>query len=526
MNRDDVNRNDAPVDNFWGNTPEWSDAPRAERRDKRAGDVTGAIRGLWTSAMTGGVEGTREHRVFDATAPAPGVDDTPVDAINPSMFDDLDDDFYVDEHTQFGADTTSSTAPRSAIPSAFAASTDSGTTSAAPPRGIDTGELPVVDVFREPVAAGFAGRSRRLASIDPLLARVGAVAIAATLLIPFGLGLASNDSEGDRLASQTADASTGSQALDETTLADGSTAISSTALQSEPQPLDADSIYQERVAGSLTNAAATSATADDETTTSAAAAPAAAMSSAAPVVSCGAEYTVVAGDYWMRLADASDTSMSELLAANGATTDTPMFPGDDICLPEGATTPAPPTTAAPTTAAPTTAAPTTAAPTTEAPTTTAAPTTAAPTTAAPTTAAPTTAAPTTQAPATTAAPTTAAPATEPPATATPTTTKPSTGSGVNSSPAEVQQIIREVWPDELEEKALQIAFRESRYVPTAKNYCCYGLFQLYWEVHKSWMADIGITSADQLFDPATNARAAYAMYQRAGGFSPWSQTNY
>jgi hypothetical protein len=78
-----------------------------------------------------------------------------------------------------------------------------------------------------------------------------------------------------------------------------------------------------------------------------------------------------------------------------------------------------------------------------------------------------------------------------------------------------------VWPDELEERALQIVDRESNFVPTAKNYCCYGLFQIYYEVHRSWLADIGITSATQLFDPATNARAAYVLYQRAGGFGPW-----
>ena len=63
-------------------------------------------------------------------------------------------------------------------------------------------------------------------------------------------------------------------------------------------------------------------------------------------------------------------------------------------------------------------------------------------------------------------------------------------------------------------------------MPTAKNFCCYGLFQIYWNVHKSWLADIGITSDQQLYDPATNARAAYALYQRAGGWGPWAQTAY
>ena len=95
-------------------------------------------------------------------------------------------------------------------------------------------------------------------------------------------------------------------------------------------------------------------------------------------------------------------------------------------------------------------------------------------------------------------------------------------SNTSATPEEVQQIIRDVWPDELEERALEIAFRESRYVPTAKNFCCYGIFQIYWTVHDVWLVDIGITDDQQLYDPATNARAAYALYQRAGGWGPWT----
>ena len=85
----------------------------------------------------------------------------------------------------------------------------------------------------------------------------------------------------------------------------------------------------------------------------------------------------------------------------------------------------------------------------------------------------------------------------------------------------MKQIIRDVWPDDLEERALEIANRESRFVPTAKNFCCYGLFQIYFEVHKSWLDDLGVTRAEQLFDPLTNARAAYTLYQRSGGWGPW-----
>lgn len=87
--------------------------------------------------------------------------------------------------------------------------------------------------------------------------------------------------------------------------------------------------------------------------------------------------------------------------------------------------------------------------------------------------------------------------------------------------AEVEAIIRQVWPDELEEKAIEIATRESKLKPTARNWCCSGLFQIYYGVHHTWLAGIGVTSADQLLDPTVNANAAYALYQRAGSWKPW-----
>ena len=90
-----------------------------------------------------------------------------------------------------------------------------------------------------------------------------------------------------------------------------------------------------------------------------------------------------------------------------------------------------------------------------------------------------------------------------------------------ASPAEVQAIIRAVWPDELENRAIEIAQRESNFIPTAKNSCCYGVFQMYWSVHKGWLAGLGITSAEQLYDPTLNARAALALYERSGGWGPW-----
>jgi len=91
------------------------------------------------------------------------------------------------------------------------------------------------------------------------------------------------------------------------------------------------------------------------------------------------------------------------------------------------------------------------------------------------------------------------------------------------APAETpEQIIRDVWPDQLEEHALRIAYRESRFVPTVRNYCCYGLFQIHWKAHRSWLIPLGITGPEQLFDARTNALVAYALYQVAG-WAPWSR---
>ena len=89
---------------------------------------------------------------------------------------------------------------------------------------------------------------------------------------------------------------------------------------------------------------------------------------------------------------------------------------------------------------------------------------------------------------------------------------------------EVIQIIRDVWPDDLEERALAIARRESKLNPNVigiPNNCCYGLFQIYYRWHKSWLPKVGVLSARQLLDPRMNAEAALEMYRRNNGWGPW-----
>ena len=86
---------------------------------------------------------------------------------------------------------------------------------------------------------------------------------------------------------------------------------------------------------------------------------------------------------------------------------------------------------------------------------------------------------------------------------------------------EVEQIIREIWPDDLEARALAIVDRESNLNPLAKNSCCYGLFQIYYKYHKNWLPGVGVTSVNQLLDPRLNTLAAYTLYQRNNGWGPW-----
>jgi hypothetical protein len=88
------------------------------------------------------------------------------------------------------------------------------------------------------------------------------------------------------------------------------------------------------------------------------------------------------------------------------------------------------------------------------------------------------------------------------------------------SKEEVEAIIRSIWPAELADEAVRIAKRESSLVPTVRNWCCYGLFQIYFEVNKKTLSAVGVTAAEQLYDPHVNAQAAYYMYQRSG-WGPW-----
>jgi hypothetical protein len=332
-------------------------------------------------------------------------------------------------------------------------------------------------------------RRRRVrgVGVDPRLLRLGVVAVAAVLMIPIALALR-EDSDGGEVRSQepAAFATSGAAASKRVT-----------------EPLTRAARRARRAAARTTTSAAadTAAAAPSGDEGAAAAEVVAVPVRAEPEPACAGDYSVVAGDYWVRFAASTDSDLDAWLQANDATVETPLYAGDVLCIPEGASAPAPPPTVAPTS--------TEAPPTPEAPDTTGAPETTVPPTDAPTT---TEAPPETPAPTTTAAPDPTAP--------------PATTPDPPVSPGGAEAIIRDVWPDELEDRAVLIAQRESSLRPDAYNgWCCYGLFQIYFDANRSFLASLGVTEPGQLLSARTNATVAYAMYQRSG-WSPWAPTNY
>ena len=331
--------------------------------------------------------------------------------------------------------------------------------------------------------------------VDPLLARFGGVAVVLTLLVPVAMSFTSDSDSGDALRTAEAPSALPSPVAEVT----ANPTIDALPAPDTAAPLTAASITDPPVGAgpaASTPAATGPATAPEPPVTEPAITePPASTATASPKsesladTRCGAEYEIVAGDFWIRLADGAGVDIADLFAVNDATSDTPLYPGRTICLPAGARTPPPPTTTPPTTP-PATQAPSIASSSGSRGTTTTATT-----------------------PRSTAAPATTAPAT--------TVAPPALPPSSNASTDEVQAIIRAVWPDDLEERALEIARRESKFQATAKNNCCYGVYQIYWSVHRRWLAGLGITSPEQLYDPTLNARAALTLYERAGGWGPW-----
>ena len=348
-------------------------------------------------------------------------------------------------------------------------------------------------------------------AVDPLLVRLGALLLVGVLLVPVALALrSSSDDQPDSFQIDTpsellGDAAGAAPVGETTPIATDSTTTPDTGgvATAAPRNIDATSGPTDTVASSAasidTGSTAPATDASDSSSDTAGVVnvaqsvgsgigDAATADEAAErlIPECVQTYTASPGDSWYRIADAAGVSPAALMAENRATVDTVIFAGDDVCLPQGATVPTAPANTPDTT-------------TPDAPT----PDTTTPDTTTPDAAG----APTTDAPATTAAPTT-----------------PSGSPGTNASVAEVKDVIRSIFPESEWETAFTIADRESRFVPTAYNgWCCYGVFQIYWSVHRSWLDDLGIDSSADLFDPLLNVRAAYAIWQRSGNtWTAWS----
>jgi LysM repeat protein len=402
------------ADEFWGEHAEWT--PQRPRSAGRKG-LGVAIGRWWDQLLGGGVDAERSHS--GGAESAPDVSDRLPDRQG-GPADDVDE--------QGGAGW---------------------------------------EVEPEPQRASRGG-------IDPLLARFGALAVIVTLASPVVVGFTASGDDASaansRLVVSGAPADSVSEPAPPAVVADSQPAIS---IESSA-PGEATSGTEAAVPGTTVASDAVDAAGSAAASAALEEVPEGGTAATVPVTApaCGARYEVVAGDYWIRLADAAGVSLRELLAVNGASVDSSLIPGRSICLPPGAATPAAPPTAAPVTV-PKPAA---------------------------------TASASNRVPSTTVAPA-------------PATTAPSRPAAV--SPSRAVQIIRDVWPDDLEERALEIAWRESNHQSNVNNSCCYGLFQIHWSAHRSWLAATGVTSSMQLLDPLVNARAAFTLYQRAGGFGPW-----
>jgi len=426
---------------FWGTTRGWTSTGSVPRIDR-----SGPIQRTRVH-RTGPIERTRTHRTAaPIVAPAP-------------VFDDVDDRFD-DDVDLFGHELVDHSHVDGVDHHDDVHAYEMTVSARGERRSVDS----MVTAFIDRIGLG---------SVDPLLVRVGALIAIGVLLVPLAMALRADAASDDSVRTTTVTteptavtaAPTPETAIAETP---GAQPAATPTPVAEPVPTATPASTETASAASTSESVAAAAAAGAESTAVAGVnGPATADELAVRVEPvCGLVYTAHEGDYWLRIANAAGVSLGAVLDANLASSNTPIYPGDDVCLPAGArmpSAPPPPTTAPPATTAPKATTP----------------------------------------PATTAPPTTAPPA--------------------PLTQDQVVQIIRDVWPDDLEQRAIEIAYRESRLVPTAYNgWCCYGLFQIHWGAHQGWLDDIGVTAPQQLYDARVNAQVALQIYVRAGGWGPWT----
>jgi cell wall-associated NlpC family hydrolase len=114
-----------------------------------------------------------------------------------------------------------------------------------------------------------------------------------------------------------------------------------------------------------------------------------------------------------------------------------------------------------------------------------------------------------------------APASKP----TPTTAKPAPTTTAKPnrqySTEEVKSLIRQMWPADSVDKALDVAWKESNYLAGADNgFCCLGVFQINYASHQRRLAARGL-GRNGLFDARVNIEIALEIF-REQGWSPWT----
>ena len=469
-------------DGFWGGERDWTDSHRRQSREGRT-SIGDKLRTGMNSVLDVGAAGGRQHgdsgktpvvepsAKLDTIEPSPQPDATRHAAAALSI-GELAMPWESGVHEPTMPVERVNAAVAEPPPEFDAAPLEKGPLPADDGADAAWGQEWAPETYAVPPPRG---------GIDPLLAKLGVVAVVLTLLVPFVLSLR-GESDNRLVGASEEVATLGDLDLSEDGegVSDGATTAADGADESGDQSSESGSVagYGDQSSGSAAGASESTKAAEtvDEPTAE---------------ESCAVDYDVVDGDYWLRLSEGAGVPLSELLDANAASANTPLYPGGSICLPAGSSTPPPPS-----------------APSTEA------------------TAASTSSGSSSSggSSASSASSSSSSGSSSRSVATTPATTRPPPPPSTQPPPPPpevVEQVIRDVWPDELEDKALAIAWRESNYSTTAKNYCCYGLFQMYWSVHKSWLSGIGITSANQLYDAETNARAAYTLYQRAGGWGPW-----
>lgn len=348
---------------------------------------------------------------------------------------------------------------------------------------------------------------QRLSAIDPAFRRVAAILAVVAVMIGAVVALVGGSPDGPATLTPLAPAQAGAAkvpAKRPTTVAPAAT----------PAP-------------ARRAAASTAAAAASDRPVAAAAQPQA-LTSRATVRSCRARYTIRAGDYWLSIARRARVTLNQMLAANRATARTSLYPGMRVCLPANATLPLRPAAAVAKRVTKVTKPVTKPVTKTTKPVTKVTKPVTKTTKPVTKTTKPKVTKPVTRVtkPVTRTTRPRVTPTTRPRPRPT-ATTKPKPPTTVPRQKTytrdEVIQIIREVWPDDQEEKAIAIAWRESNWTPRVRNYCCYGLFQIYWSVHSSWLKPLGVGSAEMLYDPRINATAALALYQRSGNsWAPWN----